>query len=104
MWPFSKKQNFRRPNWGEKVKGALGYFGEERGMPAMEFMDELAPPAGLHKFRKMRMQDPIVGGLIIQIENIMRRLSWTVDGELRWHVDLCSRARLYRGCSGRVYH
>ena len=76
-----KKKDFRRPSGIEKVMGALGYNEYQKGLPSLEFMDELAPPEGLWQFRKMRMNDPVVGGIVIQIENIMRQLRWHIEGE-----------------------
>lgn len=76
-----KKKDFKRPSYLERISGRLGYDKETEGRPALEFMDELAPPEGLHKFRKMKMNDPIVGGLLLQIHNIMRNLRPSFKGE-----------------------
>jgi hypothetical protein len=67
--------------WALKVKERLGYDWETEGAPSMEFMADLMPPHGLERYRKMKMNDPIVGGLILQIENIMRRLRPVCKGE-----------------------
>jgi hypothetical protein len=76
-----KPKNLRRPSGIEKVRGRLGYVEGQKGLPNMEFMDELAPPEGLWQYRKMRVNDPVIGGIIIQVENIMRQLRWKVTGE-----------------------
>lgn len=85
MFDFLKKKDKRvdqrRPTAYERVTGRLGYDREVEGRPALEFLAELAPPEGLHRYRKMKMNDPIVGGLLLQIENIIRRLKWDVQGE-----------------------
>lgn len=82
--PFKKKEkervDQRRPASYERMIGRLGYDKEVEGRPALEFLDELLPPEGLHKFRYMKMNDSIVGGLLLQIENIIRRLKWDVVG------------------------
>jgi len=65
---------------GKKVYGRLGYDEQQTGLPDLEFMSELAPPEGLKKFRIMRRNDPIIGGLMLQLEGVMRRLRWEVKG------------------------
>ncbi len=66
--------------WASRVNGRLGYDWETEGSPSMEFMADLMPPHGLHRFRKMRMNDPIVGGLVLQLETIIRRLKPVCKG------------------------
>jgi len=92
-----KKVDQRRPTAYEKVTGRLGYDREVEGRPALEFLAELAPPEGLHRYRKMKMNDPIVGGLLLQIENIIRRLKWDVQGE---NADFVSQ--ILKGLPGGV--
>lgn len=76
--PDRKKMNAAR--WPTKIVGKLGYETSIDGYPSMEFMHDLKPPHGLQKYRMMKMNDPIVGGLILQIENIMRQLSIHASG------------------------
>jgi hypothetical protein len=71
--------NKKKPR--KKEYGRLGYPTKEKGVPDLEFMSELEPPYGLNTYRKMRINDPIVGGLILQIENIMRQIDWSIEGE-----------------------
>lgn len=78
---FWKKKDFRRPSGISKVSGRLGYNEGSPGLPSLEFMAELAPPEGLWVYRKMRTNDPVVGGIVLQMENIMRQLRWKIEGD-----------------------
>ncbi len=75
-----EKKNFRRPAWRDKMQGALGYPESSKGQPQLEYMDELAPPYGLEYYRKMKTNDPVVGGLMLHMENIMRNMKWRIQG------------------------
>ena len=59
----------------KKIQGSLGYDEIEPGLPDLEFMSELAPPDGLEKYRRMERNDPIIGGLILRIRNILSRIN-----------------------------
>lgn len=60
--------------------GSLGTGEGVKGVPDLEFMSELEPPEGLKKFDRMRMNDPVVGGLLLQLESVISRLRWTIEG------------------------
>ena len=78
MGIFSKK---RTPsNVPRKVYGTIGYYEQLKGLPDLEFMSELAPPDGLEKFRRMERNDPIIGGLLLRIRNILRRIKTDING------------------------
>lgn len=76
----AKKDVRNVARWPTRINGRLGYDWEVEGAPSMEFMNELMPPQGLERYRKMKRNDPIVGGLVLQIENIMRGLKIHVEG------------------------
>jgi len=78
---FAKQEARRRPYATKRIYGTLGIDESQKGLPDMEFMTELSPPEGLTKYRVMRLNDPIIGGLILQIVGVMKRLRWTLDGE-----------------------
>lgn len=65
----------------QRTVGRLGIGSAIVGVPDLEFMNELAPPSGLEKFYKMSVNDPIVGGLMLEIQGIIRALEWTVEGD-----------------------
>jgi len=56
-----------------------------------EPLPELWPPQGLEKYRKMRTNDPIIGGLLLRIENILKTTSYTItndpDGFIRKNLE-----------------
>lgn len=64
----------------QKMYGKLGYAEQQVGLPNLEFMTELAPPEGLKKFRIMQRNDPVVGGLMLQLDGVMRRLRYEISG------------------------
>jgi len=78
MGIFSRKKSSTRVT--RRVYGNLGYNEQQRGLPDLEFMTELSPPEGLEKYRKMERNDPIVGGLLLRIRNILRRIKVTIYG------------------------
>jgi hypothetical protein len=43
-------------------------------------MSELEPPSGLTKFRNMRLNDPIIGGLMLRLENVFKHADWEIVG------------------------
>lgn len=61
-------------------KSTMGYLYDESDT-SKENMAELIPPTGLEKFRNMRFNDPVVGGLMLRIENIFKTAGYTVEGE-----------------------
>ena len=70
----------KTPYASQKVYGELGWDKQTAGLPDMEFMSELSPPEGLKRYRIMQYNDPIVGGLLIQIKGVMKRLRWSIEG------------------------
>jgi len=46
-----------------------------------EILTELVPPGGLEKYRNMRANDPIVGGLMLRIDNLFKNVEWEVEGQ-----------------------
>jgi len=75
---FSKKR--KSTGVPRRVYGTLGYSEQLKGLPDLEFMSELTPPDGLEKFRRMERNDPIIGGLLLRIRNILRRIKADVTG------------------------
>ena len=61
--------------------GSPGYDEQLPGLPDLEFMSELSPPDGLDKFRRMERNEPIIGGLILGIKNVIKRVSIDFDGD-----------------------
>jgi hypothetical protein len=60
--------------------GLPGYRDYIKGGSSMEYLSELTPPFGLDLYMRMRTTDPIVGGLMMQYENIIRKMQWDVVG------------------------
>jgi len=78
---FSKRTTKTSSNITRRVFGTPGYDEQQPGLPDLEFMDELSPPDGLDKFRVMERNEPIIGGLILSIKNVIKRVSIDVDGD-----------------------
>lgn len=49
------------------------------GRVSEEFLRELAGDRGIQTYREMRDNDPICGGVMFAIENLIRRVSWRID-------------------------
>ena len=77
---FAKKKT-TQSKISRRVYGTPGYDEQTSGLPDLEFMDELSPPDGLEKFRMMERNEPIVGGLILSIKNVIKRVSVDFDGD-----------------------
>jgi hypothetical protein len=60
--------------------GLIGLEEYQPGRPSLEFLSELMPPYGLRHFTKMRMNDPIVSGLIRHLEMIFSDATYTFRG------------------------
>ncbi len=65
---------------GTVNRRVMGYLYEETDAEKEHF-SELQPPTGLAKFRKMKKNDPIIGGLMLRTENIIQSAKWKVTGE-----------------------
>ena len=64
-----------------RIYGTPGYDEQTPGLPDLEFMSELSPPDGLEKFWRMELNEPIIGGLILNIKNVIKRVSIDFDGD-----------------------
>lgn len=78
---FSRKTTSKDKNVSRRIYGSPGYDEQQSGLPDLEFMDDLSPPDGLDKFRVMERNEPIVGGLILSIKNVIKRVAIDIDGE-----------------------
>lgn len=61
-------------------RGSTGLDEVVKGLPDLEFLNELLPPVGLKKFYKMKMNDPVVSGLVRHLELIFARVNYTIEG------------------------
>lgn len=90
---FFKKQAeqskiFPRPKLaalGNSRQG-FGALGIDEGMKGyhssvLEPLPELIAPAGLKIFNKMRKNDPVIGGLVLLLESVIKRLDYYITGE-----------------------
>jgi hypothetical protein len=68
-------------NVDKRILGSLGYDKQQEGLPDLEFLSELSPPEGLKRYMKMRYNDPIIGGFIVQLTSVINKLDWTIEGE-----------------------
>lgn len=66
----------------KNIYGITGLDSAMKGYPSStaEPMSELLAPSGLKIYQKMRKNDPIVGGLILLLETVMKRLKWEIIG------------------------
>lgn len=65
----------------KKSYGSVGLPEVVPGLPNLEFLNDLLPPHGLKKFYKMRMNDPVVSGLIRHLELVFSRTPFTFQGQ-----------------------
>lgn len=82
MWPFKKKEETKTPieNNSTMPKGRVyGHKGWTEPTDK-EILSELEPPTGLEKFYNMRRNDPIIGGLMLRVENVFKHAYWEVEG------------------------
>lgn len=67
----------RKPNILRTIgRTGLNYWD---GRVAEEFLRELSGDRGIKIYREMRDNDPICGGVMFAIENLIRRVSWRID-------------------------
>lgn len=64
-----------------RTKGAIGIPEISKGTPSIEFLYELAYTHNLKHFRKMRYNDPIIGGIMLEIELLFTSLHYEITGE-----------------------
>lgn len=67
------------PKVPRRIFGSPGIDETIPGLPDLEFMDELAPPEGLKVFWKMEVNEPIIGGLMLNLRGVMKRVSVDFD-------------------------
>ncbi len=65
------------------VKGVIGIGESMKGYPDsdIEPMSELLAPTGLKIFQKMRKSDPIVGGLMLLLDTVVKRMQINLTGD-----------------------
>ncbi|MCK4522003.1 MAG: hypothetical protein KAU20_05500 [Nanoarchaeota archaeon] len=78
----SSKKRFPR-NFSSK-KGVFDLYGEM----GEDFMGDLRGVGGLRIYRKMRWNDPVIGGLLMRMESIFSSVKWTYDGEEILSIDI----------------
>lgn len=71
----SNKKTF--PTGFSTTKGFLDRYGEM----GEDFMCDLSNSSGLRVFRKMRWNDPVIGGLLMRMESIFSSIKWSYEGE-----------------------
>jgi len=66
-----------------KIYGGLGIDDGMKGYHSstLEPMTELLAPTGLAVFNKMRKNDPVVGGIILLLESVIKRLDMSIYGD-----------------------
>jgi len=64
----------------QKKYGVPGVYLVSGAPTGEEFIEELRPPEGLLIYRKMRWNDPVIGGVMLQLESVLARLKWNVVG------------------------
>lgn len=65
---------------GKARSGIVGLPELEKGSPFIEFMGELSGYYNLKTFRKMRYNDPIIGGIMLEIELLFSSLAYEIEG------------------------
>ncbi|HXK71953.1 MAG TPA: hypothetical protein PLQ68_04535 [Clostridia bacterium] len=60
--------------------GSLGTEDFMKGTSNLEFLTELEPPTGLQLYYKMYRNEPIIGGIMLLLYNILSGLSWELTG------------------------
>jgi hypothetical protein len=74
-----KKAQVEERGKGKAPQKVMGYLYDEEDIEKEPF-SELQPPEGLAKYRNMKKNDPIIGGLMLRIENILRSTKWKIVG------------------------
>ena len=64
-----------------RVYGSMGVLQED-----YEPLSDVAPTSGLETFKKMRLNDPIIGGIIFHIETVLRRVKYQLQGDINKYV------------------
>jgi len=78
-----------------KVLGDLGIYYKD-----YEVITELSPSYGLHVYRKMRLNDPIIGGIMFHIETVLRRVEFVLKGNVPSFVKDCLTETFFRKILG----
>lgn len=60
--------------------GASGLPEYYKGLPSVEFLSKLAPPYNIRTFRKMRYNDSIIGGILMEIELMLATMETSIEG------------------------
>ena len=87
----------------QKIYGVTGTQVSE-GVPFDEWLPDLYFPDNIIKYRKMRRQDPVIGGGMEHLEQIFVRLKWGLDGntaEVKFFEDMFNE--FPEGFSGFIY-
>lgn len=85
--PVLKKATFPRAKLLalDRSRQVYGSYGIDEGMKGyhsavLEPLPELIAPAGLSIFNKMRKNDPVIGGLILLLESVIKRMDVYITG------------------------
>jgi len=63
-------------------KASIKVYGSSEFSPTSEeIFSELQPPSGLRKFKNMEDNEPIIGGLLLRLQNIIKSAEWEVVGQ-----------------------
>jgi len=64
------------------AKAANKILGSDEFDPLLEeTLSELIPPTGLRKFKNMEDNEPIIGGLLLRLKNVIKSANWEITGE-----------------------
>lgn len=74
--PTKKKQN--AGVYATEI-GKTG-FHQQNGYPSEEFLTALQGQRGIRTFREMSDNDPIIGGTLFAVKQVLRELRWSVQG------------------------
>lgn len=81
MFNFFKPKAEAKSNGTMTKRASIKVYGSSEFSPTSEeIFRELQPTSGLRKFKNMEDNEPIIGGLLLRLRNIIKSAAWEVTG------------------------
>ena len=77
---MASSQNLSKKRTHPRQMGAVGFF-DIYGDMGRDYISELQSTQGLVNYNKMRWNDPVVGGLLLRMEQLFSSVTWNIEDE-----------------------
>ena len=77
---MANSQSSSKKRTHPRQMGAIGFF-DLYGDMGRDYMSELQSTQGLVNYNKMRWNDPVVGGLLLRMEQLFSSVTWSIEDE-----------------------